>query len=460
MKKFLILIGIVFAFFLLNSFTPPEGLTPSGWTSLLLMAAAVALWAFAVMGMGILSVMVSIVPIFLGLAPLPKVMASFWTPTLLFLIAMFVVCFAFRNSGLSKRIVLWAVMKSGGNSRKLLLWLMLTCGLLSSVLADIPTMAMILPIALMLCSVNECEPGKSNLGRGIMLGLVFSCLIGGAGTPMGANMNMISIGMLEKNAQVQISFLEWCCFGMPLVLLLVPAAWFVLLKIFPPEVETLKGMDILEAEYRELGPLSAREKRFLLLGGANFMFWCVADRFGVPTPLAAVLGATLLSIPVFELVDWRKDAREIGWDMIMMCGALGVLGDLVWNEGGATWLAQNCLSPIMGLPLPAIIMFVSAFTILAHCFIPNNVALAGVLMPAAIAFAAEMGINPALLGLPLAFSLSAGLLLPLDPVALLAMPHGFFRMKEMCRPGGFISLVWVVVVTLIVYILAPLLGFM
>ena len=55
-------------------------------------------------------------------------------------------------------------------------------------------------------------------------------------------------------------------------------------------------------------------------------------------------------------------------------------------------------------------------------------------MPAAIAFAAEMGINPALLGLPLAFSLSAGHLLPLDPVAVLAMPHRSRARRTSSRP--------------------------
>ena len=78
--------------------------------------------------------------------------------------------------------------------------------------------------------------------------------------------------------------------------------------------------------------------------------------------------------------------------------------------------------------------------------------------PAAIA--AAMGINPALLALPLGFSVSAAVLLPLDSVSLGTYQAGYYKMTDMFKPGLIISVAWVVITVAVMYLIARPLGLM
>ncbi len=238
-KKLVCFIGIIILSLVLNLLPTPEGLTPKGHMSIIFMLAAVLFWVTEALPIAFAAILFTVLPAVFHIVPLPKMMSNFATPTVFFVFAMFVVSIAFQNSGFSRRIVLWASVKSRGNPGKLLLYLMLAGGILSSILADIPVMAMLVPVALVILQNNKCEPGTSSFGRAMMVGLPFACLIGGVGTPAGSSMNAMTIGLLKDTAHVNISFLDWTCVGMPIVFILIPIAWFFTIKAYPPEMDSL-----------------------------------------------------------------------------------------------------------------------------------------------------------------------------------------------------------------------------
>ena len=343
---------------------------------------------------------------------------------------------------------------------KLLLYLMMVGGLLSSILADIPVMAMLVPIAVVILASNKCVPGQSSFGRAMMIGLPFACLIGGVGTPAGSSMNAMTIGMLKDTANVTISFLDWACVGMPMVLVLTPIAWFFTIKAYPPEMNSLVGMEKVEQEYKELGPLTSKEMKFLFSMACNILLWTTDKIHHIPLPMACVLGSTLFVLPGLGIVNWKEDGRRIGWEVLMVVGSANALGVLLWDQGAASWIAANCLGDIAGMPLWAMIAVVSFFTVVVHLIIPVNTAIVAVMIPALVALAGQLGINAALLAIPLGFSVSAALLLPLDPVSLVSYNEGYYKMGDMFKPGIFISLIWVVVMTAVMLLIAKPIGLM
>ena len=291
-----------------------------------------------------------------------------------------------------------------------------------------------------------------------MLGLPIACLIGGVGTPAGSAMNMLTIGLLQDTAKVHISFFEWMAIGMPMVLILTPVAWWAVIKVFPPEMDRLAGMELVEREYAELGPVTGREKLFFVILLINFILWCTDKIHGLPLPVVAVIGGSLFVLPRIQLIDWERDKCRIGWDILMLIGASNALGMIIWEQGGASWIANACLGDISDLPLAGVIAAISIFTIVIHLLIPVNTAIVAVLLPALAALAGTMGVNPAVLAIPMGFSVSAALLLPLDPVPLVTYPAGYYKMFDMFKPGCLISVVWVVVMTLIMFAIAVPLG--
>ena len=435
--------GIVIASYALITLLPtPEGLTPNGQKAIALMAAAVLAWVFEVLPLAAASILFTVLPAVMGVMPLPRVMGHFATPILFFLFAMFCTCIAFQNSGLSRRLVVWLSMKSGGSAKRLLFLMMMACGLLSTILADLPVIAMMMPVALLALRENGCRPGCSMYGRAMMLGLPIACLIGGVGTPAGGSPNMLTIGLLESTANVKISFFEWSIIGLPMVLLLVPAAFGVLIKVFPPEIEILEGM---EDNYEKLGPMRTEEKRFLLILAVNLLLWSTDRLHGIPLPAVSVMGGTLFCLPGVGLVNWNRDGGRVGWDIIMLVGAANALGMIIWESGGALWIADRCLGGV-------------AFTVVIHLLIPIAPALIAVLLPAVVALAGNMGVSPALLALPMGFSASASLLLPIETITLVTYPAGYYRMFDMFRPGMLIALCWVAVMTALMLLVGRPLG--
>lgn len=82
------------------------------------------------------------------------------------------------------------------------------------------------------------------------------------------------------------------------------------------------------------------------------------------------------------------------------------------------------------------------------------------LLPTLVSFAQMKGLNPALLAIPMGFSVSASLLLPLGPVPLVTYPGGYYRMFDLFRPGLVLTLAWVVVMTACMLFIASPLGLM
>ena len=459
-KKLVCFIGIIILSLVLNLLPTPEGLTPKGHMSIIFMLAAVLFWVTEALPIAFAAILFTVLPAVFHIVPLPKMMSNFATPTVFFVFAMFVVSIAFQNSGFSRRIVLWASVKSRGNPGKLLLYLMLAGGILSSILADIPVMAMLVPVALVILQNNKCEPGTSSFGRAMMVGLPFACLIGGVGTPAGSSMNAMTIGLLKDTAHVNISFLDWTCVGMPIVFILIPIAWFFTIKAYPPEMDSLAGMGMVEQEYEKLGSLQSREWKFLVILIINMIVWMTDKLHQIPLPVACALGATLFLLPGINLVQWAGDSHKVGWEVLMVVGSANSLGVLLWEQGAASWIASNCLGGIAGMPLWMMIAVISAFTVVVHLIIPVNTAIVAVMLPALVALAGAMNTNAALLAIPMGFSVSAALLLPLDPVSLVSYNSGYYKMGDMFKPGIFISIAWIAVVPVIMLAIARPLGLM
>ena len=438
LRKGCIGLAILLGYFLLVSLPCPDGLSPNGKRAIAMMFAAVLVWVFEILPVAVASVLFAVLPAVAGILPLPKMMQLFATPTIFFVFAMFCIAIAFQNSGLSRRIVLWTSLRSKGSPVRLLLLLMMVCALLSTILADIPVVAMMLPVAVLLLEKNGCMKGTSNFGKAVMLGLPIACLIGGVGTPAGSAMNMLTISLLQSTADVHIGFL--------------------VIRAFPPEIGRLAGMDLVEREYAGLGGLGRRESVFIAVLAVNFILWSTEKLHGIPLPVAAVIGCAIFSLPTVELLTWEQDKGRIGWDSLMLIGASNALGMAIWETGGAAWIAHACLSGVAGMPLAGVIAVISLFTVVIHLLIPVNTAIVAVLLPALAALAGTMGVNPAVLAIPMGFSVSAAFLLPLDAVPLVTYPAGYYRMFDMFKPGCLISVVWVVVMTLVMFAIAVPLG--
>ena len=253
-KKALGIVVALVAYAILAGMPAPEGLSPTGQKSLALMVSAIIVWVSDALPLAMACSLFLFLQSVLGTANLPTALQRFAIPPVFFCFAMFCIVVAFQNSGLTRRIVLWTSLKSRGEPKRLLFLLMMVTALVSSILADVPVVAMMFPVALFLLQQNKCPVGESPFGKAVMLGIALAALIGGVGTPAGSGTNILTINMLETAAHVSVSFFQWAAIGMPMVLLLTPVAWWALIKVYPPEIQHLVGMESIGEDYARLGP--------------------------------------------------------------------------------------------------------------------------------------------------------------------------------------------------------------
>lgn len=165
---------------------------------------------------------------------------------------------------------------------------------------------MLLPVCLSIIEMNGIEVRKSNFAQALLIGIASECFIGGMGTPAGSAANPVTQQILFQNCGISLSFMEWSAVGIPCVLLLIPCLYFSLTTFLPCEISKVAGIDVMRREYAGLGPLSGKEKLFLLIFGLTIIGWFTDRLHNLPVHLISLACVAVFSLPQIAVFDWRK----------------------------------------------------------------------------------------------------------------------------------------------------------
>ncbi len=450
----------------------PAGLPVQGHRLAALFAGALVLWSTEALPIAVTSILVlALQPIF-GLASLVPptarptmsailgaALANSMSSPFFFVLVMFVIAFAWIKTGLARRFALWMISMAGTDARRAVYVFMFGTGFISMFISDVPCAAIFMAIALGIFEKLKLQPGKSQFGRVVMLGIPIASLIGGVGTPAGSSINILGLTMIEQNGGARVPFLHWMAIGIPMVIILLPLAAWILLKFYPPEIESIGEIDTIHRERHLLGPVTADEWKTLAIMGAMVVFWITSTWYPVfDTTLVAICGAVVMFLPGIKLFSWKEVQQATGWDTLLMIGGVTSLGIASRATGLAKWLADTTLGGIQDWNVIWIIVAISAFTVVIHLMLPIAPVINAVMIPPIMALGVAAGVNPVLYALPVIFTASCAFLLPLDAVPLVTYSRGYYRMLDMFLPGLIISVVWVILITVLLMLIGPMVG--
>ena len=244
-----------------------------------------------------------------------------------------------------------------------------------------------------------------------------------------------------------------------MVAVLLPLAAWVLVKVFPPEIDSIGALEDVHEERLKMGRVSPNEWKVLGIMSTMMTLWIASTWFPVfDTFLVAVVGAVVMFLPGLGLFTWREVQHATGWDTLMVIGGVTSLGQASSQTGLATWLAETAFGGLQDWGTVAVIATVSAFTVAIHLMLPIAPVINAVMIPPIMVVGAAAGVNPALYALPVIFTASCAFLLPLDAVPLVTYSRGYYRMFDMLIPGTIISAAWVIVMTALLVTIGPLVG--
>ena len=390
-----------------------------------------------------------------GVLTSEQVGASVGSPLIILLLGGFLLSRGMESTGAHHRIALSVVNLVGGHKpRRLVLGFMIAGALLSMWISNTASILMLMPVALaVLASCSD----RNSLAAPLLLGLAWSCSIGGLGTPIGTPPNLILVQVYEENTAQTISFGQWMSWGMPVVLTLLPLAWWWVTRAVPRE---------LDIQVPAVGPWRSAERRVLVVFGLTAVAWITrAEPFGgwqtwLDLPAANDASVALLAVVALfvvrddqgePLIDWAK-ASQIPWGVLLLFGG-GICLARAFVASGLSAQVGDALTAVAALPVFAMMLLLAlAVTFLTEA--TSNTATTALLMPvlAAVALAAE--IDPLWLMVPAAMSASCAFMLPVATAPnAVVFGSGELPIRRMVREGFALNLIGALLIATVAWVL-------
>ncbi|HYO10708.1 MAG TPA: DASS family sodium-coupled anion symporter [Tepidisphaeraceae bacterium] len=481
----LVLAPIAFAAVLL---APVPGLSPEAHRLAAVMAAVVTLWLTESIPMPVTALAGAAACVLLGVAPAREVFAPFADPLMFLFIGSFILARAIFLHGLDRRLAFAVLSMKGIGARpgRILVAFGAVTAFISAWISNTATTAMMYAIGLSILTFlfeQEKRPGGQAVSRkyatGLMLMTSFSASIGGLATPIGTPPNVIGLGYIRSQLNVEFSFFKWCAIGVPVVIVLylwLAAYLSVLCRAGVKEIEG--SHEMLLRERQRLGAWSRGEISTALAFLATAAMWVtpgvVAVAWGEQSPayqrliellpegVAALVGAVLLFLlpgtePGERAIDWHE-AAKIDWGIVLLYGGGFALGVLSFKTGLAKAVGEGLtgLLPVAGSPVMMLIAATVVAVLLSET--TSNTASANMVVPVVIALAQGAGVDPLPPALGATFGASMGFMLPVStPCNAIVYGSGLVPIGRMVRYGILLDVVGVVVIVVMVTVFAPLL---
>lgn len=348
-------------------------------------------------------------------------------------------------------LLLKAVLPKFGNNPVYVLWgLMLVTAIMSMLMSNTATTAMMIAtISPLFTRLNE----SSNLSKALLLGIPAAASVGGMGTIIGSAPNAIAVGALEKLGH-PISFLEWMMVGTPLALILLFIFWRVLVKKY--EINKTESLDF--SFLQETPAIHSNRVEFLhkiivlVILAVTLFCWLMSKWIGIP--VAAASGIPIVGLTITGVLS-EKDIRQLPWDTLMLVAGGLALGLAIEEQR----IAAHFVEQISHIQV-SFIMLLSLFgfiTVILSNFMSNTAATT-ILIPMGVSLLAMVGgndIHPMILPLVIGLSASCALFLPVStPPNAIAFSTGLIKQSEF-RLGGVIigflgpilSMLWILAIS-------------
>ncbi|HEX6202930.1 MAG TPA: SLC13 family permease [Thermoanaerobaculia bacterium] len=209
---------------------------------------------------------------------------------------------------------------------------------------------------------------------------------------------------------------------------------------------------------RNLWPLDTppaplpRPRRGLLVAGALVAAVATAGAGWLPLSVA-FLGAAVVAV-VARAITVEEAYKFVEWRLIVLIGGMTAFGTAMDSTGAARLLAHGLVAALADLGPLAVLTGFALLTI-ALTQPMSNAAAALVVLPVALASAAELGVSGRPFAIAIALAASLSFITPLEPSCLLVYGPGKYRFADFARLGAPLTLVLLVVVLALVPRLWP-----
>lgn len=401
------------------------------------------LWLTEALPLTYTALLVPVVGVGLGLAPVKTALAGFAHPVIGLFLGGFALAAALSEHGIDRWLAHRLLALARGRALAAALVLAATTALLSMWISNTATTAMMLPVALGLCMpIGDSYP---RFRLFVLLALAWSANVGGVATLVGSPPNAITAAALGWE------FNQWLAVGMPLFALLFPLALLVLFFMIRPEA----NVPDVDAGHQAPFPASMGAWSTLAIFFLTVALWIGG------TPLAELLGiessfdtwVALLAIVLLGITGstrWQSIESHANWGVLLLFGGGITLSTLMQSSGTSAWLASG-ISEWLPHGQPWLVYLMVALFVVFLTELVSNTASAALLVPLMMPVASAVGASPAVTALLIGFAASCAFMLPVaTPPNALVFGSGYVPQRDMMRAGVVLNLLAAGLIALLV----------
>ncbi len=451
----------------------PAGLPVAGHRMLAIFGFAVIVWITEALDYAVsAAVIAALMAVLLGTAPsvtnpnvligtgaaLTTAVSGFCNTALTLVAAALFLAAAMTATGLDRRIALVTLRRVGARASRVVIGSILVSIVLAFLVPSATARAAaVIPIMMGVVLAFGADK-RSRFAGLVMITTVQAVSIWNVGIKTAAAQNMVAIGFIQKTLGQDVTWLAWVIAAAPFSILMSIGLYVIMMKMMPPESEAIPGgQAAVDKALRELGPMTAREKRLLAISLILLCFWAtegVLHSFDSAT--TTTVAVAILFLPFVGVMDWKKASALIPWGTVVLFGVGISLGTALLQTQAAQWLANLIVAwfGLNQLPALGILAVMGAFLIVIHLGFASATALASSLIPIIIAVMQKVqtpGLSVVGMTLVLQFVVSFGFVLPVNsPQGMVAYGTETFAARDFVRTG--------LVLTALAYVLTLVLG--
>ena len=381
--------------------------------------------------------------------------SGFSTSAVALVTAALFLAVAMQETNLHKRLALYVLSIVGNKTKHIVIGAILVSIVLAFFVPSATARAgAVIPILLGMIAAFKVSK-DSKLASLLIITSVQAVSIWNIGIKTAAAQNIVAINFINQNLGYNVSWGEWFLYAAPWSILMSIALYFIMMKVMPPERDAIEGgKELIKHDLNELGPMSAREWRLIVISILLLIFWST-EKVVHPIDSASVtlIALGMMLMPKIGVITWKGVEKKIPWGTIIVFGVGISLGNVLLKTGAAQWLSDKTfgLMGLKGLPIIATIALITLFNILIHLGFASATSLSSALIPVFISLTSTLELGDHSIGFVLIqqFVISFGFLLPVSaPQNMLAYGTDTFTVKDFLKSGIPLTIIGYILVIL------------
>ena len=343
---------------------------------------AIIMFIWEKLPLGVTSMIVCIGLIITGVLDWKTAFSGFIDSNVILFVAMFIVGGALFETGMANKIG-GVVTHFAKSERQLIIAIMVIVGLMSGVLSNTGTAAVLIPVVIGIAAKSGYSRSK------LLMPLVFAAAMGGNLSLIGAPGNLIAQSAMQEIGK-SFGFFEYTKIGLPI--LITGILFFALIgyKLLP---DTKPSGDSVYGEQKDYSDVPKwKQWQSLIILILTLIGMIFEEKIGIKLCVVGCIGALLLVVT--GVISEKQALKSIDLKTIFLFGGTLSLASALQKSGAGELLANKVISFLGDNPSPYLLTFV---VFILCCVLTNfmsNTATTALMVPICLSISEAIGADP------------------------------------------------------------------